>query len=226
MSPPHQQHTPSNLSQKAIDPVCGMTVDPDHAAATFDHQGATYYFCCTRCRDRFKANPEQFLGPANSAGSLPLLSIGTHSCCHGEAQQGQGTAAVKPATAAKYYCPMCPGVESDMPGDCSHCGMALERNPGWMISAGNTIYTCPMHPEVQQDHPGDCPLCGMPLEPKTVTGGADEDENAELRDMTRRLWIGGALTLPVFVLAMAHLIPALAAQGGPTATPRAGFSSH
>jgi Cu+-exporting ATPase len=69
-----------------------------------------------------------------------------------------------------------------------------------------------MHPEVQQDHPGDCPKCGMALEPKTVTAGTDDEENAELRDMTRRFWIGAALALPVFVLAMAHLIPALARQ--------------
>ena len=74
---------------------------------------------------------------------------------------------------------------------------------------GQSIYTCPMHPEVQQDHPGDCPKCGMALERKTLTAGTDEEDNAELRDMTRRFWIGAALTLPVFVLAMAHLIPAL-----------------
>jgi Cu+-exporting ATPase len=66
-----------------------------------------------------------------------------------------------------------------------------------------------MHPEVQQDHPGDCPKCGMALEPKTVTAGADDEGNAELRYMTKRFWIGAALALPVFVLAMAHLIPAL-----------------
>ncbi len=77
---------------------------------------------------------------------------------------------------------------------------------------GKVIYTCPMHPEVQQDHPGDCPKCGMTLELKTVTAGTGDQENAELRDMTRRFWISAALTLPVFVLAMAHLIPALARQ--------------
>jgi len=71
------------------------------------------------------------------------------------------------------------------------------------------IFTCPMHPEVQQDHPGDCPKCGMALEPQTATAGAEEGENAELHDVTRRFWIGAALTLPVFVLAMAHLIPAM-----------------
>src|ERR1019366_5311912 len=79
-------------------------------------------------------------------------------------------------------------------------------------ASAKTIYTCPMHPEVQQDHPGDCPKCGMTLVLKTPTASPDQAEDAELRDMTKRFWIGAALTLPVFVLAMAHLIPALARQ--------------
>src|ERR1019366_1968308 len=79
-------------------------------------------------------------------------------------------------------------------------------------SATKSIYTCPMHPEVQQDHPGDCPKCGMALEPKTVTAGTGDEESAELRDMTRRFWMGAGLALPVFVLAMAHLIPPLDRQ--------------
>jgi Cu+-exporting ATPase len=66
-----------------------------------------------------------------------------------------------------------------------------------------------MHPEVQQDHPGNCPRCGMALEPKTVTAGTDDEDNTELHDMTRRFWIGAVLTLPVFVLAMAHLISSI-----------------
>ncbi len=74
---------------------------------------------------------------------------------------------------------------------------------------GQGLYTCPMHPEVEQNHPGDCPKCGMGLELKTATAATGEEKNTELLDMTRRLWIGGALALPVFVLAMAHLIPAL-----------------
>jgi len=76
-------------------------------------------------------------------------------------------------------------------------------------ASGKMIYTCPMHPEVQQDHPGNCPKCGMTLELKTVTTNPVEGENAELHDMTRRFWIGAALALPVFVLAMAHLIPTI-----------------
>ncbi len=102
---------------------------------------------------------------------------------------------------------MCAGVESDKPGACPKCGMALERNPAWKPAA-KTIYTCPMHPEVQQDHPGTCPKCGMALEPMTATETDDADDDAELRDMTRRFKVSALLTLPVFVTAMAHIVPA------------------
>ena len=63
-----------------------------------------------------------------------------------------------------------------------------------------TIYTCPMHPEIRQVGPGSCPICGMALEPELVT--ADAGPNPELADMTRRFWIGLALTLPVLALEM------------------------
>jgi len=81
--------------------------------------------------------------------------------------------------------------------------MALERNPAWKAPV---VYTCPMHPEVEQDHPGECPKCGMALELRAGSGD-DAEEDGELRDMTRRLWLGGIFALPVFVLAMAHLFP-------------------
>jgi Cu+-exporting ATPase len=73
------------------------------------------------------------------------------------------------------------------------------------MSSG-AIYTCPMHPEIERDGPGSCPICGMALEPKTISSATVEDDS-ELTDMTRRLWIGTALTLPVFLLAMSHFIP-------------------
>lgn len=101
---------------------------------------------------------------------------------------------------------MCAGVESDQPGDCPKCGMALERNPAWEPEA-RLIYTCPMHPEVEQAQPGECPKCGMPLEPKTAGNADAAEEDVELRDMTRRLRIAAVLTLPVFLSAMTHLLP-------------------
>ena len=67
-----------------------------------------------------------------------------------------------------------------------------------------TIYTCPMHPQVRQVGPGACPICGMALEPVVVS--AETTPNAELIDMTRRFWIGLALTVPVSILDMSgHL---------------------
>ena len=63
-----------------------------------------------------------------------------------------------------------------------------------------------MHPEIERDGPGVCPICGMALEPKTISAATVEDDS-ELNDMTRRLWIGATLTAPVFLLAMSHLFP-------------------
>jgi Cu+-exporting ATPase len=69
------------------------------------------------------------------------------------------------------------------------------------------FWTCPMHLDVQQDGPGTCPFCGMALEPVGVS--LAEEDDTELNDMRRRLWISAAFTLPVFVLAMGDLIPGL-----------------
>ena len=82
------------------------------------------------------------------------------------------------------------------------------------ISEG-AVYTCPMHPEVRQTSPGSCPICGMALEPAMAT--ADAAPSAELVDMTRRFWIGLALTAPVFFLEMGgHLLGLTQAIGQPT----------
>lgn len=202
----------------AKDPICGMTVD-ESSPIRVERDGQTIYFCSERCKNKF-------IGQVHPVESTAGTRVGPRSELHGKSEVGatrpahhdhayhdHAAVTVKPSAAAKYFCPMCPGVESDKPGDCPKCGMALERNPAWTApAAGKTVYTCPMHSEVRQDQPGDCPICGMPLEPATPTATTEDEENAELRDMTKRFWIGAALTLPVFVLAMAHLAPALAAQ--------------
>ncbi len=69
------------------------------------------------------------------------------------------------------------------------------------------IYTCPMHPEIEQDKPGDCPKCGMRLEQKAVPAG--EEDNKEARMLARKFWIGLILTIPVTILALGEMIPAL-----------------
>ncbi|HMO44507.1 MAG TPA: copper-translocating P-type ATPase [Rubrivivax sp.] len=87
--------------------------------------------------------------------------------------------------------------------DPAHAGHANASTPAAAAAAaaGVTIYTCPMHPEIRQDHPGNCPKCGMTLEPVLPAADA-EDDDAELRDFTRRFWWTLPLTLAVFVLAM------------------------
>jgi Cu+-exporting ATPase len=81
-----------------------------------------------------------------------------------------------------------------------HATKAAAKGP-----EANVDYTCPMHPEIVQKGPGTCPICGMALEPKQVTRG--EEANPELDDMQRRLRISTALTVPLFALAMADLVP-------------------
>jgi Cu+-exporting ATPase len=66
--------------------------------------------------------------------------------------------------------------------------------------AEDSVYTCPMHPQIRQVGPGSCPICGMALEPELA--GSDIGPNPELIDMSRRFWIGIALTVPIFVLEM------------------------
>ncbi|MFQ5697170.1 MAG: heavy metal translocating P-type ATPase [Myxococcota bacterium] len=76
--------------------------------------------------------------------------------------------------------------------------------------AADALYTCPMHPEVEQRGPGTCPLCGMALEP--LAPSAEEEPNAELQDMTRRLWVSALLTLPILAAAMGGMLPGLSPE--------------
>ncbi|HXW04669.1 MAG TPA: heavy metal translocating P-type ATPase [Vicinamibacterales bacterium] len=169
----------SSAAAGVVDPVCGMTIDPATAAGQYEYRGTTYYFCNPSCLARFKADPESFLQP-QPAPAEPGAPAGT-----------------------QYVCPMDPEVRQDRPGSCRKCGMALEPDLS-TVPPVRVEYTCPMHPEIVRDEPGSCPICGMALEPRTVTAG--EPPNVELLDMTRRLWIGALLGLPVFVLAMGDMI--------------------
>ena len=137
----------------------------------------------------------------------------SHYCCgHGDAAEvahnphhDHGTPAASKARPGQWTCPMHPEVISDHPGDCPKCGMALEQVP---VLTSATLYTCPMHPEIEQDQPGDCPICGMPLDPKAGSA-ADEHAAQEIRDLSRKFWIGLILTIPVLVISMGGMIPAL-----------------
>ncbi len=129
---------------------------------------------------------------------------GHGASCHHDHTHASTKSAATAYGPDTYICPMCPGVESEGPAACPKCGMALEPAAP-PLQATKTQYTCPMHPEILRDAPGDCPLCGMALEPTTVI--LDEAPNPELVDMTRRFWVSLVLSVPVFVIAMADLIP-------------------
>jgi P-type Cu+ transporter len=187
----------------AKDPVCGMTVDPAKAKATAEHGGQKYYFCCTGCAQKFESNPEQYLKPKPALVTIgaPTVKPKPHA-----AQMPASPATQNPAAA--YVCPMCAEVRESKPGVCPSCGMALE--PEFPATRTKTEYTCPMHPEIVRDQPGACPICGMALEPRTVS--ATEEDNPELRDMTRRFWVSVALTIPLFAISMADMIPGMHVQ--------------
>src|SRR3989449_725901 len=102
-----------------------------------------------------------------------------------------------------YTCPMHPEVRQPRPGSCPKCGMSLEP-VGAPEPAARTEYVCPMHPQIVRSAPGSCPICGMALEPRTATG---EEENAELKDMTRRFWVSVALSVPLLAFVMGDMLP-------------------
>src|ERR1700691_4528767 len=136
------------------DPVCGMTVDPERPAATAEHAGKTYYFCCAGCAAKFRAEPEKYLVAKPSVpitGPADLVQLG-----------GIKPAAIPLAKPSVYVCPMDPEIRQDDPGPCPKCGMALEPDvpptPAMRIE-----YTCPMHPQIVRPGPGACPICGMAL---------------------------------------------------------------
>ena len=184
------------------DPVCGMLVSPDTARNTYDHEGVTYLFCCGGCRAAFARDPDTFLHADNTSGSS------AHA--HHQHLEPAKEASSQVSTGARFVCPMCAEVREPQPGPCPSCGMALESEVT-ADALARVEYTCPMHPKIVQDEPGACPICGMALEPRTVT--EDAPPNPELVDMTRRFWIGAALGLPVFALAMAEMV--LGSRVGP-----------
>jgi Cu+-exporting ATPase len=161
----------------ALDPVCGMTVDPERAAGQVVHDGITYLFCSKGCAAKFAADPEKFLAGAGEpmVHTPPVLQIGALK----KSTQPVAAGAQRPASSPEP----------------PHSPRSSPR------------YTCPMHPEVDADRPGACPFCGMALEAVlTASADAIDAPNPELLDMTRRFWFGVALGTPVFLLTMGDMV--------------------
>jgi P-type Cu+ transporter len=198
---------PTAVAETAKDPVCGMTVNAATAKHSREHHGKKFYFCCAHCAEKFQADPQKYLQPKPAAGLVTLGAPGK-PVTRPSAAIAAAPARQSPELKIAYVCPMCPEVRQGKPGPCPSCGMALE--PETPIVATRIEYTCPMHPEIVRPGPGSCPICGMALEPRTIT--AHEEQNPELRDMTRRFWISLALTAPLLAIAMADMLPGMPLQ--------------
>jgi Cu+-exporting ATPase len=183
------------------DPVCGMLVNPATARFKVEDANETRYFCSAGCLEKFRASPEGYrqTSPAKVAHSAGPKGPGSKGL---GAEAVAGGSASSPVETA-YVCPMCPEVRAGKPGPCPKCGMALE--PEMPAAATRVEYTCPMHPEIVRSGPGSCPICGMALEPRTVA--AVEEENPELRSVTRRFCASVVLTLPLLAAAMGNMLP-------------------
>jgi Cu+-exporting ATPase len=170
----------------APDPVCGMTVEPAKAAASYQYEGHTYLFCSTGCAEKFKADPLRYLsvsaGPASTgavpAGKKPLPMMSAPTVSAADQSKGEsdpvcgmtvdpaGAAGSFPHKGKTYYF-------------CSHgCLTRFQADPERYLKPGSaksmeptvpavpgTQYVCPMCPEVLEDKPVPCPKCGMALEP-------------------------------------------------------------
>lgn len=162
--------------EKLIDPVCGMAVAGD-TKHHIHYNDKWYGFCGEGCLNKFSKDPEMYL--SDKSRPEPVVVLG-----------------------AKYICPMCPDIESDSPGICPKCGMALELE-SFVPPIVQTDYICPEHAEVVKNKPGNCPQCGMILEARSIIL---EEENPELDDMARRFKISLIFTVPLFIIAMSEVV--------------------
>ncbi len=155
------------------DPVCGMNVTPEKAAAKVEFEGKRYFFCAKGCAEKFEKEPKKYLS-AKVPEEMNAMGHG-----HGGGLVSIGGIA--------------PAGQSQRPSQ--------KMAPTTAGTAATGIrYTCPMHPEVVQEGPGSCPKCGMALEPMDVV--ADAGPDAEYVSMRLRFWVGAALSFPVFLMGM------------------------
>lgn len=208
----------------AIDPICGMTVEPETAAGRFDYKGETYYFCGASCLERFRADPAKALSknplqlittPISPTIRKPLpMMMPAVPAAGGERDPVCGML-VQPETAAGshmhegrtyYFCAA--SCLTKFKHDPAYYLLPPDQRPSRAVSipAGGTVeYICPMDPEILETKPGACRICGMALEPKIVT--MEEGPNPELDDMSRRFWWCLGPAVAVMILAMSDMIP-------------------
>ncbi|MFZ4984996.1 MAG: heavy metal translocating P-type ATPase [Blastocatellia bacterium] len=211
------------MTVEQTDPVCGMKVDPKSAAGHFEFDGRTFYFCHPGCRDKFAADPSFYLNAGTPRKpAMPIVQL------HGRERP---LPVIAPATVVMVVDPVC-RMEIDRAtaaGSCdhqgqtwyfcsTHCQAKFTANPEGILNPppvpptsrairSDLEYTCPMDPEVRQVGPGPCPKCGMALEPVELSLDTINAVDPEMAAMQRLLRFCLALTIPVFLLAMADMLP-------------------
>ena len=185
----------NSTAQIVRDPVCGMSVAPQKAAATIEYGGRPYYFCSKGCASKFQQNPNKFLGAAGGPTTAPqqsLTQIATPANAH-STHDAQNNAAV----AAHSCCSQTdPTTSTNLQATDSKSSSAAAPAK----SGQGVRYTCPMHPQIVQIGPGSCPICGMALEPMDPL--AEVEADPEYDSMRRRFFIALALSAPLLFLAM------------------------
>lgn len=203
----------------ALDPICGMTVEPGRAAGSHDYRGQRYYFCGRSCLERFKADPERALSPQPASSPKPTMRKPLPMMQPAPAMAGAIDPVcgmtVQPATAAgsyeyqgkTYYFCATSCLTKFRTDPAYYLTPPAQRIPRAMpvTSDGVVEYICPMDPEVLETKPGACRICGMALEPKVVS--LEDERNPELDDMGRRFRICLGPAFVVMFLAMAEMIP-------------------
>jgi len=205
----------------AIDPICGMTVDPASAAGSHEHKGQRYYFCGLSCLERFKADPERVLQPQLVSAAKPTTRkpltmlqpapvimgpVAVDPVCGMTVQQATAAGSYEFQGKTYYFC-------------AASCLTKFRAEPNYYLtppdqraprvtpvpSGGVVEYICPMDPEVLETKPGACRICGMALEPKVVS--LNDEGNPELEDMTRRFWVCLGPSILVVFSAMIEMVP-------------------
>ena len=203
------------LENILLDPVCGMTVSPERAAAKVEYDGKLWHFCSKGCATKFNTDPANYAsGKAKPQPHThaPLVQLGAApKKAAQEVLDPVCGMTIDPATAAghaeyqgKTYNFCSPSCLTKFKADPARYVMATKApEPPPAPKEGERVeYICPMDPEILAYEPGPCPICGMALEPRIVTA---EHDDTELNSMQRRFWISSALTIPLFALAMGEM---------------------
>jgi Cu+-exporting ATPase len=178
------------------DPVCGMMVDPAKTAHHAEHDGHAFHFCSAGCRTKFIADPDAFLGAHAGHHHGDAAATVTDPVCGMTVDPAKTAHHAEHAGHAYHFCSA--GCRTKFIAN-PDAYLSDKPRPEPMATPG-AMWTCPMHPEIRQEGPGTCPICGMALEPEEPS--LDDAPNPELVDFTRRLWVAGALTIPLLVVSM------------------------